>query len=392
MKKLLIVFISSFIIMGSKCLQNICAAAMHSCEPEQTLVTQDEGLEQSKLASIKDHDDVLDVEKAPKETAELQSYTDDEILLPHKLDLGDTVCVLELSSVFAGGRDIVENRLHEYVTKNLQDRGFKVIVKEDSFTETPTTFGDRETAQLRANLFNEAVKDPEIKAILAFWGGYGATQTLDLIDYDAFRKNRKIFVGFSDETAVELAILKRSRVITFHGPMIGSSLNHKETKTFDNLFDMLMNPKSKIELVNIDDGSSFEAKVDGEAQGIVVGGNLSLIQSLIGTKLDSDWKNKILFFEETEEGKERISRILDHFALAGKFDGLAGIIIGSLSPIEGQTEANLISVCMNHFKDLRIPVICNFHAGHIPNPLTLPIGSKIQISGNRVYVIQRFID
>ena len=102
MKKLLIVFISSFIIMGSKCLQNICAAAMHSCEPEQTLVTQDEGLEQSKLASIKDHDDVLDVEKAPKETAELQSYTDDEILLPHKLDLGDTVCVLELSSVFAG--------------------------------------------------------------------------------------------------------------------------------------------------------------------------------------------------------------------------------------------------------------------------------------------------
>lgn len=309
---------------------------------------------------------------------------DRKTLAPNVLKKGDTVCILSTSRATDSRVKMFEQRL-PYITENLEKRGFKVVVYKESFETTPLGLGDG-TEQLRADLFNKAVKDPEIKAIFSFWGGYGAMHTLDKIDYKAFRENKKIFVGFSDETAVELAIFEKAGVITFHGPMVGASLNYKETKTFDNLFEILMNPKPQIELYNIDDDSPFKAYKLGVCEAQVFGGNMCLIQCLIGTPYEPSYKDKILFFEEIEENDYRIHRILWQLKLAGRLDDLAGIIIGTITPAQGETEEGLLKACFDVIKDLEVPIIYNFHAGHIKNPLTLPIGATLTIEGERVIV------
>ena len=317
---------------------------------------------------------------------------DGEILVPNALKKGDKICILEPSCTdkTEEKENILEKRL-PVILKNLQDRGFEVVIYKDALTPTPLGLGDG-TEQLRADLFNRAVKDPEIKAIFSFKGGYGAVQVLDKIDYMAFRENKKIFVGFSDETAIESAIFEKSGVVTFHGPMIGCAINYKETKCFDNLFDMLMNPRAKIELCNIDDNSLFKVFKPGKCESQVFGGNMCLIQSLVGTPYEPSYKNKILFFEEVEEDDYRIHRILWQLKLAGRLDEVAGIIIGTLVPLEGGTERGLLNACFDVLKDLDIPIIYNFHSGHISNPLTLPIGAILQIENEKVTIMQPVVE
>lgn len=223
------------------------------------------------------------------------------------------------------------------IIKNFEKRGLKVVVYKDSFTTMPLGIGDG-TEQLRADLFNKAVKDPEIKAIFAFWDGYGAMHVLDKIDYKAFRESRKIFVVFSDETAIGFALFEKAGVVTFHGPMVGASLNYREMGCFDNLFAMLMNPKLETELYNIDDATPFKIFKEGTCMAQVFGGNMCLIQSLIGTPYELSYKNKILFFEEVKEYAYRIHRMLWQLKLAGKLNELVGIIIGTLTPVCRETQ------------------------------------------------------
>ena len=112
------------------------------------------------------------------------------------------------------------------------------------------------------------------------------------------------------------------------------------------------------------------------------------MQCLIGTPYEPSWKGKILYFDDLGENAYRIHRTLQHFKLTGKLDELAGIIIGTLTPEKGETEEELLESCFDMFKDLKIPIIYNFHAGHLRNPLTLPIGATLQIENEKVTVIQ----
>jgi muramoyltetrapeptide carboxypeptidase len=197
------------------------------------------------------------------------SAFDGEILVPKALKEGDTICVLSPCRTTSYRIKLFEERIFE-ITKDLEKRGFNVVTYEEAFTPSPLQLGD-ETEQLRADLFNKAVKDPDVDAIFAIWGGYGAMHILDKIDYEAFRENKKIFVGYSDITAISSAIFEKSGVVTFHGPMMGKEPNWKETLCFDNLFDMLMNPKQQTELCNIDDNTPFKAFKSGKCEAQVFG-------------------------------------------------------------------------------------------------------------------------
>ncbi len=215
---------------------------------------------------------------------------------------------------------------------------------------------------------------------------------LDKIDYESFRKNRKIFVGYSDVTAVELAILEKSGVITFHGPMIGATPNWGETKCFDALFDMLMNPRSQLALCNIDDKTPFKAFKSGSCEAQVVGGNMCLTHRLIGTPYEPSYKNKILFFEDVGASALRVHRNLWQLKLAGRLNELSGIIIGTITPDKQETEEKILKACFDIMKDLKIPIIYNFHAGHIKNPLTLPIGATLKIEDEKVLVMNPVVE
>jgi len=318
------------------------------------------------------------------------SAFDGEILVPKALKEGDTICVLSPCRATSFRIKLFEERISE-VTKDLEQRGFNVVTYEEAFTPSPLGLGDG-TERVRADLFNKAVKDPNIDAIFAIWGGYGAMHLLDKIDYEAFRENRKIFVGYSDITAISSAIFEKSGVITFHGPMMGKEPNWKETLCFDNLFDMLMNPKPQTELCNIDDKTSFKMFKSGKCDAQVFGGNMCLIQCLIGTPYEPNWKDKILFFEEIGENDYRIHRILWQLKLAGRLNEISGIIIGAITPNEGETEEGLLNACFDVMKDLKIPIIYNFHSGHIPNTLTLPIGAKLKIENEKVFITQPIVE
>ena len=309
------------------------------------------------------------------------------IIYPNKLKKGDTIAILELSRIRKINVELFKNTRIPEVVKNLEQKGFKVKVFDEAFTDTNSDLGD-ETKQLRADIFNKAVKDPEIKAIFAFCGGSGAMQTLDKIDYYAFRQSNKIFVGFSDETAAELAILKKSRAITFHGPLLGSTLNYKKEKTLDNLIQLLTNPRDKTEIYNIDDYSQFKSYNGKSGSGEICGGNLCLMQCLVGTKYCPDYENKILFFEETEGSVHGIHRILWQFKLAGILDKISGVVIGTFSK---SNEEAMLEACFDVLKEYDFPIIYNVHAGHTENPLTIPIGARATIEDNKLIIEQPFI-
>ncbi|BED92601.1 MAG: LD-carboxypeptidase [Candidatus Paraimprobicoccus trichonymphae] len=311
---------------------------------------------------------------------------DGEILTPNALKKGDKVCLLTMSRTTPSFRKILYERLPAAINK-LESLGFEVKVYEESFTASE--LGD-DTAQLRANLFNKAVKNSEIKAIIAINGGVSAIQTLPYINYEAFRENNKIFVGYSDPTIVMAAIFKKSGVITFHGPMPGALYHLEENLCFDNLFDILMNPKAQTELINIDDNSKFEIFKEGNCDGRVIGGNLWEMQHIMGTPYELEFKDKILFFEEVnEEDPYRINHVLWQMKLGENLNKLKGIIIGTLTSKKGiEGEKELLNAAFKALDDVDIPIIYNFHVGHIPNPLTVPIGANLKIENGKVFVMQ----
>jgi muramoyltetrapeptide carboxypeptidase len=119
---------------------------------------------------------------------------------------------------------------------------------------------------------------------------------------------------------------------------------------------------------------------------------MCLIQCLIGTPYEPKWKDKILFFEEIEENDYRIHRILWQLKLAGRLNEISGIIIGAITPNEGETEEGLLNACFDVMKDLKIPIVYNFHSGYIPNPLTLPIGAQLKIENEKIIIAQPIVE
>lgn len=214
--------------------------------------------------------------------------------------------------------------------------------------------------------------------VICLKGGYGTPRLLDLIDYDLIKNNPKVFVGFSDITSLHIAFQQRSNLITFHGPMASSpfdefSLKHLKAQIFGQAFD-LSNP----------DDQTVEVLVAGQAQGQLVGGNLSLLCSTLGSPYEIDTKNKILFIEEVSEASYRIDRMLNSLRLAGKFKDCNGIVLGTFSDCEPEDipgkkkDLDLVTI----FKELlpNKPILRNIRAGHNYPQITLPLGSHVEIN------------
>ena len=303
------------------------------------------------------------------------------IVTPAVLKAGDKVGIVAPASNASEERLILAVEL-------LSERGFNVVVSENILFETEYGVGDG-SKQIRADAFNALARDPEIKAIFCLRGGYGSMHILPHIDYKALRKNRPAIVGYSDITAMQTAILKKARLVTFHGPMPSS--NYGQDEAFDALFEILMEPKAPFTLTNID-GTAFSVLNEGVAKGRIVGGNLTLVRSLMGTPYEMDLKNKILFIEELDEAPYRLHRDLWQLRLAGKLDELAGVVIGDILPDKEYEEPDIyFHVLSDALKGLDVPIIYDVRAGHDDDPLTIPIGAMVQIEGDRVMVLEKVV-
>ncbi|MGD9568829.1 MAG: LD-carboxypeptidase [Sedimentibacter sp.] len=252
----------------------------------------------------------------------------------------------------------------------------------------------------RARDINDAFKDESIKGIICLRGGYGSPRILNMLDYEMIAANSKVFVGFSDITALHIAFNQICCMTTFHGPMATSNFakfNNDavdfEPYTYESIRKSIFTNESLGEHINPKD-EPLTSFYGGTAEGNLIGGNLTLLVSTMGSKYELDTRNKILFIEEINEPIYKIDRMLNTLALAGKFEQCAGVVFGTFvgcereqKAYEGGLDLTLEEVINNTVVPFKKPIICNFKAGHsFPQP-TLPLGTKVKIDADLNMVI-----
>lgn len=226
--------------------------------------------------------------------------------------------------------------------------------------------------------------DPEVRGILAIRGGYGSAQLLDGIDYDLIRRNPKVFVGFSDITALHLAIHKKTGLVTFHGPVMTSEFTpftqswYRKALFGTEPLGTVTNPP---EANTLRPQHHVRTVRPGKARGRLIGGNLTLISTTMGTPYEIDTRGCILFTEDVDEEPYRIDRMLTQLRLAGKLEQAAGIIFGECldcRPKDYKPSFNstytLGEVVDNILGDTKVPVLFGLTIGHTDDQLTLPEG------------------
>ena len=240
------------------------------------------------------------------------------------------------------------------------------------------------TPEERLDDLHAMFRDREVNAVFALRGGYGAQHLLDRIDYDLLRKNPKIFLGYSDITALHLAINKHAGLVTFHGPNMLSEFTEYSQQHFRRaMFDakplgVLANPP---ESNQIRPKHPLRTIRSGTATAPIIGGNLTLISTLMGTPYEIDCRGKILLLEDIGEEPYRIDRMLTQLRLAGKFQDAVGIVVGEcvdcgpsdFKPSLG-SNFSLGEVLDAMLKPLSIPVFYGLTFGHTDDQLTLPLG------------------
>ncbi|HEY9187721.1 MAG TPA: LD-carboxypeptidase [Ignavibacteria bacterium] len=251
----------------------------------------------------------------------------------------------------------------------------------------------------RADEINEMFSRKDVSGIFCMRGGYGTMRILPYIDYENIIKNPKVIIGYSDITALLQAIYVKTGLVCFHGPVALSTyseytLEYLRKAIFINKkIGEIKNPTTppnKVETKN------RIIKINGgKAEGILIGGNLSLLVSLIGTPYDIDYKNKILFIEEIGEEAYRVDRMLTQLWLSGKLEQLSGIIIGKItdykSPNSKPAFSNTLSleeVIRTRLETLKIPAVYGYMIGHIEDKITVPIGVKAILDvDNNIFII-----
>ncbi len=239
------------------------------------------------------------------------------------------------------------------------------------------------TDQQRADDLNSSFANPEIKGIFCLRGGYGAMRILPLLDFDLIKNNPKVFIGYSDITGLHTAINKLCNLITFHGPMPTTDYRVHEGFTLDSLKACLFAPETLKELTN-PVGEKIKALNPGAAQGVITGGNLSLLAGTLGSPYEIDTKDKILFIEDVDEEPYRIDKNLTALSLAGKFRDCAGIILGTFERCEEVDHPTLTleEIFAETVLPWNKPTILNFRAGHIYPQSTFPMGAQIRLDAD----------
>jgi len=232
--------------------------------------------------------------------------------------------------------------------------------------------------QERADDLHEMFRDPEVKAVFALRGGYGATRILPLLDFDLLRRHPKILVGYSDITALLLSIYARSSLLTFHGPMAAVEFAVEPDPAMEELFwDTVFGRKTAPSFAVAEAGARRVLR-PGFARGRLLGGNLSLLAAMAGTPYLPDFTGSLFFIEEIGEEPYRVDRMITQLLQAGVLGGVAGILAGQFTDCAPkdptQPSLSVDDVLRSLSEKLFVPFVSGCRIGHVPNSLTLPIG------------------
>src|SRR5688572_26479193 len=239
------------------------------------------------------------------------------------------------------------------------------------------------TDQERSEDFNTMIRDSGVKAIFALRGGYGTPRILPLISYRALARQPKIISGFSDITALQLAIYRKCRLVSFSGPMPAVEFwKNPDPFTEENFWRLLTSNKAVGEISN-----PLEERLDllkaGKARGVLLGGNLALVASTLGTRFMPSLKGAILVLEEVDEFPYRVDRMLAQLRNAGALAALNGLLLGRFTNCEPKEPAkphlSTDFVIKEYAQVLGGPVLGNLLYGHVPKKLTIPFGLTAQV-------------
>lgn len=287
--------------------------------------------------------------------------------IPGLLKQGDTVALI------APGSSIPEKKIEKAIS-NLHSLGLKV--EQGKFIREKYGYTAGKDHERIADI-HWAFGDDSIDGVWCIRGGYGCTRLLPYLDYKLIKNNPKVLIGYSDITALHMAIFKKTGLTTFHGP-VGSS--EFTTFTTDYLQKMLFEPINGQHIQHKDSGEVMTLS-PGSAKGKLIGGNLSLISAMCGTKYLPSAKGKIVFLEDIDERPYRIDRMLIQLEQAWDLKKAKGILLGEFSDCDSDSDRSLTlqETLENHFKDSGIPVMYKVPLGHIEDQAVYPVGIKVSM-------------
>jgi muramoyltetrapeptide carboxypeptidase len=304
------------------------------------------------------------------------------LIKPPRLEPGDLVGLIA-----PGGH--TTSKSIEKAVRNIEALGLRVKLG-DNVSAVHGNYGG--TVAQRLDDLHDMFADPQVNAIWAIRGGSGCISLLPHIDYQLIRDNPKVLIGYSDITALHLAIHRQTGLITFHGPVASSTFSEYALTQLKNV---IMTPQERYTITMSQD-NAHKAVVEpqyairtvhgGQCTGHLMGGNLSLVSALEGSPYAAQLKDSILFLEEVNEAPYRIDRMMMQLQLSQGLEHTAGMILGIFENCEGQDED--ISLTLNetvdqHLQPLTSPAVAGYSFGHIRNQFTLPIGVRATLDADQ---------
>ncbi len=301
--------------------------------------------------------------------AKASTSVENKIILPSYIKAGDKIGVIAPSSR-------LKQEQIDIAVQQIEGFGMIPILSKHVAAHNGFLAG---TDEERAADINDMFADTSIKAIWCGRGGYGSTRILHLLDYKLIRKNPKPFIGYSDISAYHIAIFQKTGLITFHGPIPSGFMKGITLEEFQKLF--FENRSLYYDFKNmplIGDTSKYdvlETLRPGVVSGKLIGGNLTVVSSMVGMPYEPDFKNSIAFFEDIDEQPYRVDRMIHGTNLRQA----KGILLGQFTNCDAKdpsTSYTLLETLKERLLPLGIPILAGAPFGHVANNLTIPVGAK----------------
>ncbi len=293
------------------------------------------------------------------------SHTHIDAILPAPLSPGDLIGVVAPASPF-NEADFFRG------IQVLKDMGFQMALRPHLFDRSGYLAG---TDADRATQVNEAFADDDIRAIVCARGGYGAMRMLPYLDFDLIHRHPKLFMGFSDITALLCALYQSGGLVCLHGPVV-TTLRNAGANTRTSVFKALTSKEGTD--IFLENSVTLHP---GAAVGPLICGNLTTLCHLAGTPFQPVLDGHILILEDRGEKPYRLDRMLTQMKLAGMFGGLKGLGLGGFDACGSMTE--VLNVVQNIFQPMEIPMLAGFDIGHGQENTVVPVGVKVLLDADR---------
>jgi muramoyltetrapeptide carboxypeptidase len=303
------------------------------------------------------------------------------IVKPKRLKQGDVIGIISPAS---SPDDLTKiNHGVEYLEKI----GYRVEIGKNVGSQEGYLAG---SDLQRLSDLHEMFHNKNVKAIFSIRGGYGSGRLLDKIDYKLIRNNPKIFVGYSDITALQMAFFAKTGLVTFGGPMVAVDFHDEISPFTEEVFWRTITSNKKIGRIQNPRKEKFYLLNKGRGQGRLLGGNLSILTSLMGTEYLPKLKDSILLLEDVNEAPYRIDRMFNQLRLAKILKQVSGIILGHFVDCYETDPAKrsftLNEVIIEYFQNSQLPVLYNVKHGHIKENITIPYGVKCVLNATRGFI------